>query len=185
MLVPVKAFTAAKLRLAGALPPADRARLARELATRVVTASAPLDVAVVCDDDAVATWAQALGARVIADPGGGLDRAVTAGVDALADLGYDRVIVAHADLPLARTVAWVGAFPGVTIVPDRRDDGTNVIAVPTGAGFGFAYGPSSFRRHAAEARRLGLPLRVARDPQLGWDVDVPGDLVFDASPGNC
>ncbi len=42
--------------------------------------------------------------------------------------------------------------------------------------FAFAYGPGSFRRHAAEARRLGLGLRVVRDPDLAFDVDVPADL---------
>ena len=41
----------------------------------------------------------------------------------------------------------------------------------------FAYGPGSFRRHAAEARRLGLGLRVVRDRDLAFDVDLPDDLV--------
>ena len=68
-------------------------------------------------------------------------------------------------------------FDGVTLVPDRHDDGTNVASVPTGTGFRFAYGPGSFARHQAEADRLGLPLRVEREPRLGWDVDLPDDLV--------
>ena len=34
----------------------------------------------------------------------------------------------------------------------------------------------SFLRHGAEARWLGFPLRVVREPLLGRDVDVPGDL---------
>jgi 2-phospho-L-lactate guanylyltransferase len=61
-------------------------------------------------------------------------------------------------------------------VPDRHDDGTNVLAVPTGVGFVFAYGPASFARHRAEAARLGLTLTVLRPPDLTWDVDVPADL---------
>ena len=52
--------------------------------------------------------------------------------------------------------------------------------VPTDAGFVFAYGPGSFRRHAAEGRRLGLGVRVVREPRLGWDVDVPDDLAHPA-----
>jgi 2-phospho-L-lactate guanylyltransferase len=56
--------------------------------------------------------------------------------------------------------------------------------VPTGARFGFAYGPGSAARHRAEAERLGLALRVTEDEQLGWDVDTPEDLaVFDAAVG--
>jgi 2-phospho-L-lactate guanylyltransferase (CobY/MobA/RfbA family) len=70
----------------------------------------------------------------------------------------------------------VADFDGVTLVPDRRDDGTNVACVPVDVGFRFSYGGGSFRRHAAEARRLGLPLRIVRDPVLGWDVDLPADL---------
>ena len=93
-----------------------------------------------------------------------------------AERGVERVIVAHADLPLATHLGWVGDFDGVTLVPDRRDDGTNVICVPAGSGFGFAYGPGSFGRHHAEAERLGLPVRVVRERRLGWDVDHPADL---------
>ena len=74
-------------------------------------------------------------------------------------------------------MAWVARFAGVTLVPDRRDDGTNVICVPADAGFAFAYGPGSFHRHGAEAIRRGLPLRVVREPLLGHDVDVPADLL--------
>jgi 2-phospho-L-lactate/phosphoenolpyruvate guanylyltransferase len=64
----------------------------------------------------------------------------------------------------------------VTLVPDHRDNGTNVICVPAGAGFTFSYGPGSFARHGAEAHRLGLPLRVVREPSLSHDVDLPADL---------
>ena len=77
---------------------------------------------------------------------------------------------------MATDLAWPARHDGVTLVPDRRDDGTNVACVPTRAGFEFSYGPGSFRRHGAEARRLGLPLRVVREPSLGWDVDLPSDL---------
>lgn len=176
VLVPVKSFTAAKRRLAAALAPADRARLARTMAERVLAAAAPLPTAVVCDDPDVAQWAEAHGAEVVWSPGLGLNGAVEAGVAALAARGHRRVVVAHGDLPLATSLAWLGDFPGVTLVPDHRDDGTNVACVPAGAGFRFSYGPGSFRRHAAEARRLGLGVRVVRDARLGRDVDVPADL---------
>ena len=67
--------------------------------------------------------------------------------------------------------------PGITLVPDRYGNGTNVIAVPAGAGFRFSYGPGSFARHRAEAERLGLPLRILDRPDLAWDIDEPGDVV--------
>ena len=109
-------------------------------------------------------------------PGRGLNAAVTDGVAALAEAGVASAIVAHADLPHALDLTGL-AGDGVILVPDRREDGTNVLTVPTDAGFTFAYGPGSFARHVAEAERLGLAVRAVRDARLGWDVDVPEDLV--------
>jgi 2-phospho-L-lactate guanylyltransferase len=143
----------------------------------VLAVARPLPVAVVCDDTAVADWARREGALVVWEPGRGLNGAVQAGVERLADAGARQVIVAHADLPLAGSLGWASRFRGVTLVPDRRDDGTNVACVPADAGFTFSYGPGSFARHGAEAHRLGLALRVVREPLLGHDVDVPADLL--------
>lgn len=177
VLLPVKSFREAKLRLAPALDPADRAELARAMATHVVASAAPLPTAVVCDDAEVADWARELGALVVWEPERGLNRAVEAGVARLAAAGARRVVVAHADLPRAGRLEWVARFAGVTVVPDHCDNGTNVICVPGDAGFTFSYGPGSFTRHGAEAHRLGLGLRVVRDPLLSHDVDLPADLL--------
>ncbi len=177
LLVPVKSFAAAKHRLSPALAPAARAALARRLAAGVVGAGGGLAVAVVCDDREVATWARDLGALVIWEPGRGLNGAVQEGVARLAAAGVERVVVAHADLPLATDLRWVAGFAGVTLVPDRRGDGTNVVGVPARSPFAFSYGPGSFARHLAEAARLGLDVRVVYGSPLAWDVDEPADLV--------
>ena len=174
--MPVKAFADAKVRLAPALPAAQRSTLARWMGERVLAAARGLPTAVACDDDEVAAWAVALGALVVWTPGRGLNGAVQDGVHHLAGLGAARVVVAHADLPLASDLTVVAGAEGVTVVPDRHDDGSNVVAVPSRAGFRFAYGPGSFARHCREAGELGLPLRVLRVPELGWDVDLPADL---------
>jgi len=176
VLIPVKAFGQAKRRLADVLDAAARADLARSMATTVVRAAGSLPVVVVCDDDEVREWGEALGVEVLWAAGLGLNGAVNAGTEHIAAAGVDRVIVAHADLPLATDLGWVAAGVGVTLVPDRHADGTNVACVPTGTGFTFAYGAGSFARHQAEAERLGLALRIVTDVRLGWDVDRPEDL---------
>ncbi len=178
MLIPVKSFADAKGRLADALSPDDRAALAEAMATTVVRAASPLPVVVVCDSEAVRTWAEGVGARVLWTPGLGLNGAVEAGIEDLRDHGIDTAVVAHSDLPLATGFGWLVDYEGVTIVPDRHLDGTNVICVPTGAGFEFAYGPASFTHHRAEARRLGLTARIITDEALSWDVDQPADLDY-------
>ncbi len=182
VVIPVKDFTRAKVRLAQELDAPARASLARDMATIVVRAAAPLPVVVVCDDDDVRDWAGSVGAEVIWTPGLGLNGAVQAGVAELASRGVGTAVVAHSDLPLATSLDWVAATEGVTIVPDRRLDGTNVLAVPAAASFRFAYGAGSFARHRAEGLRLGLPVRIVRDARLGWDVDHPGDLALPVHP---
>jgi 2-phospho-L-lactate/phosphoenolpyruvate guanylyltransferase len=176
VLVPVKSFRHAKTRLTAALGDDERRALVRRMAEQVLRAAAPLPVAVVCDDAEVANWARAHHALVLWEPGRGLNGAVQSGVAQLAALGVRRVIVAHADLPMARDLPQLVGFEGVTLVPDRRDDGTNVIELPTDAGFCFSYGPGSFPIHRAESERLGLPTRVVREPTLSYDVDWPSDL---------
>ena len=176
VLIPVKAFADAKGRLAGAVDADGRADLARAMAATVVAAAAPLPVTVVCDDDGVDAWARSVGAAVIRVHGPGLNRAVEAGVAALAADGVPQVVIAHADLPRATRLDHCAATQGITLVPDRNLDGTPVLSVPTDAGFRFAYGPGSYTAHVAEAERLGLPWRSLHDPDLAFDVDDPADL---------
>ena len=176
VLIPVKAFHQAKRRLGTTLSDPEREQLVRAMATHVVAACAPLPVAVVCDDEVVAAWAEEHGASVVWAPGHGLNGAVRAGVDRLAQTGARWVTVAHGDLPRAKGLGTLAPFDGVTLVPDRRDDGTNVLRLPAAADFRFAYGPGSFRAHRAEATRLGLAVRILRSPDLAYDVDWPADF---------
>jgi len=176
VVVPVKAFTHAKKRLAAVLGPRERAELARKMAAQVVSAARPLPVVVVCDDAEVARWAEDLGARALVEPGVGLNGAVGMAFAQLCQEGYERVVIAHGDLPLATDLVWLSEVEGIVLVPDRREEGTNVISLPAGCGFEFSYGPRSFARHCAAAERTGLPWQVARDPGLSWDVDFPADM---------
>jgi 2-phospho-L-lactate guanylyltransferase len=180
VVIPIRAFAVGKARLADTLEPAPRAELAEWMADQVLAAAGPLPVVVVSSADDVRAWGARHDVTVI-DDAGDLDRAAAAGVAWCAGRGLVRAIVAHADLPHAPVGGLVrfardDAQPIVTVVPCHRDDGTPVIAVPVTPPFPFAYGPGSFRRHVALAHRRGLAVRVVRDAQLGFDVDVPSDL---------
>jgi 2-phospho-L-lactate guanylyltransferase len=178
VVIPVRAFALGKARLAAQLDETARADLARTLADSVAAAAGELPAVVVSSAPDVCDWARARGLDVVDDPGS-LDAAAAAGREWVAARGCARAVIVHADLPMARTLtplARDGARPIVGVVPCHRDDGTTVLSVPVDAPFGFAYGPRSFRRHAAEARRLGLGFRVVRDADLAFDVDVPEDL---------
>jgi len=178
-IVPVRGFHQAKHRLSGSLDASQRRQLARELATGVLRALSAMSTFVVTDDDEVAAVAEDHHATVVADPGGGLNAAVTAGLDAARDGRHHHLIVAHADLPFPAGLATFGSDhpqDRVVAVSDRRGDGTNVLAIPAWVGVRVAYGPGSLRRHLAEAQRLGIPAETIAGSPLGWDVDLPEDL---------
>ena len=185
VLIPVKGFRLAKGRLAGRLNETERHELARNMAAQVVKAAGSLPVQVVCDNDEVSRWARTVGADVLWIEAKGLNPALTAAVAELETSegrNYDspgHVLIAHADLPHAETLAGLAEAGTVTIVPDRHLDGTNVMALPLGTGFEFHYGPGSFNAHCAEALRHGLDLRVHRVAALEFDIDTPDD--FDAA----
>lgn len=176
LLVPVKAFTAAKARLAPHLHPHERARLARWLADRVVGAAGGLPVFVACDDDEVASWADGVGAEVLWSPGLGLNGAVDAGRATIAGKGFEHVVIAHSDLPLAHGFDRLAAAGTITLVPDRHRDGTNVLTLPVGAPVPASYGAGSFAAHLRLALDSGLAVRVVTDHRLGLDLDRADDV---------
>jgi 2-phospho-L-lactate guanylyltransferase len=178
VVVPIRTFALANTRLSEALTHRARAALAQQLADIVVRAAANVPLVIVTSAPEVETWARGLGIDLAPDPGS-LDAAATAGITSLAARGVRRVVIAHADLPFARSFASVtrdADRPVAVLVPDQRHDGTPVLSVPAQASFAFAYGPGSFRRHLDSARAAGLAVRVVRDPDLAFDVDTVDDL---------
>jgi 2-phospho-L-lactate guanylyltransferase len=176
VVIPIRGFSGGKSRLSGF---GQRDWLVAEMATRVLAAAHPLPVAVVTSAREARAWAASSGATVLDDPGT-LDRAALVGLEWVRSLGLPRAVIAHADLPLARSLEDLARDRGrpiVAAVPCHHDDGTPVLSVPAAAAFRFAYGPGSFRRHAAEAHRLGLGFRAVRNPALAHDVDAAEDLV--------
>jgi 2-phospho-L-lactate/phosphoenolpyruvate guanylyltransferase len=184
VLIPVKRFQLAKRRLARLLDDSEREALARWLAERVVAAAAPLPVFVACDDEAVAVWADEAGAEVLWTPGLGLNGAVESSRATISGKGFDHLVIAHSDLPLASDLGRLAAPGTIVLVPDRRGGGTNVLALPVEAGIAASYGAGSFQAHLSQALEagaaLGVGVQVRRDPRLALDVDTPDDLAHPA-----
>ncbi|MFK7918081.1 MAG: 2-phospho-L-lactate guanylyltransferase [Ilumatobacter sp.] len=181
VLVPVKAFTAAKSRLARVLSPDERRRLARWLAEGVIAATQGTPVFVVCDDAEVQRWAEACGATALWTAELGLNGAVDDGLAVLRRRGFEHVIVSHADLPLPGRLLGVARRDTATFVPDPNSDGTNVMSFPLPAAtepmnVTASYGSRSFERHRDTATAAGLSIEVRRDPELSLDLDTPHDL---------
>ncbi len=178
IVVPLRSFTLGKVRLAEVLSEAEREHLARTMAECVVAAAGDRPVAIVSSAPEVVEWADNRRFDVVADPGS-LDGAAAAGRAWATGRGLDRYAIVHADLPLAESLDAVlddGGEPVAVIVPDHRDDGTPVLSLPTATPFTFRYGPDSASRHAEEAGRRSLTVRIVRDAALGFDIDLAADL---------
>lgn len=177
LVVPLKSFGAGKGRLAAVLGAAERERLSRECAERVVRAAGALPVVIVTDGaDDVRAWSDGLGLHCIAQQSPGLNGAVSDGVAWAKRNGYALAVIAHSDVPLAVDVAPFVDAGGIVIVPDAAHDGTNLLSMPTSTDFTFFYGPGSFKLHVEEAMRRGFAPRIALSDEWSHDLDNPDDL---------
>lgn len=178
LVVPIKGGAGAKSRLR---PPDGVARgaLAEAMAQDCVAAAArgmPVGrLSVVTRDERVSRWAKALGALVVADPGGGLDAAVVAAVR-MVD-GAAPVAVLLGDLPALTAEDLVAALVAAqehhrAVVPDAEGTGTVLLTTLQARCLEPRFGAGSARRHQDGGhRRLDLDL-----PRLRTDVDDDGDL---------
>ncbi len=179
VMMPLKAFSSAKTRLASVRTPFEREELARSLATGVLDALRGRQVVVVRgpDDGELDSWAAEHDVAIVVAPPG-LDQAAVIGRQHARQRQIGRIVVCHADLSRPSCLSAVLDRPGSFVVPDRHLDGTNVLALPSDSTFEFAYGPGSLKRHVDEAARLGIDLTIIGDTELGIDIDEPADLAL-------
>jgi len=173
-VIPLKRFDLAKerLRVNNATAVTE---LAQHLATQVIVSCAPRHTIVLSESDEISDFATAHDCEVLRSDATDLNDAVQRAYRALHGR-FERLIIVHGDL---RHPEGLGAFdpgPGVTIVTDHHGRGTNVLALPTGLDFHFAYGPMSASLHRAEAERLGCRVTSITDSPWRFDVDEPHDL---------
>ncbi len=183
IIIPIKAFHQAKERLSDLLTPAERFILAKLCAQKVLNASVGYQIFVVCDDQEVAEWARLQNANIVWQTSVGLNNAVNDGVAAVRARNFDLAMIVHSDLLLATGFSHLlndcepqTLTTSITIVPDRHEDGTNVMVVPTVADFEFAYGRNSFIEHQKIAKNCNLTVRIIHDRYLSVDIDTVQDL---------
>ena len=179
-LIPVKDLPKAKARLAPVLDEAGRRELItafyRDVLAAALNCPALDSVGVVSRDDDALTLASEAGAEAMAEPGD-LNDSLDSAARILADRGIDRVLVLHADLPLASAAAieTIARSSSDVALVASGDGGTNALVCPAGA-FRFQYGPGSAQQHREAAWNVDLEPELLELPDLALDIDTPGDL---------
>jgi 2-phospho-L-lactate guanylyltransferase len=177
-VIPVKRLGLAKTRLRGAVPmdrhPDLALAMVRDTAAAVLAAATVAELIVVTDDPVAGDAVRELGARVVPDPGGGLNAAMRFGADEAAGLSAYRVVLAG-DLPALRPGQLddaLGRVSGRCFVPDAAGTGTVLLAVPPRQVLDPRFGGLSAAAHAASGA-----VRLRGDwPGLRQDVDTAADL---------
>lgn len=157
-------------------PGVSRSELALAIALDTLTAVAeviPADrLVVVTGDDEIEAQLRIGGARVVPDPGRGLNQAIVAGVRSVRDFDAGSPVgVLLGDLPALtapdlRTALAACAASESAVVPDISGHGTVLLTHHDSAAITPRFGHGSALRHAQTATRLDLDL-----PRLRTDVD--------------
>jgi 2-phospho-L-lactate guanylyltransferase len=177
VVIPLKAFHNAKSRLRDDIGASTTSDLARTLAERVLEASLPRTRIVVSDDDQVLEFAESKGALAFRTVLTTLNGSISDAYNRLAG-SYQQLIVVHGDLARPEGLGTAPFPENITIFTDHHGTGTNVMILPTGLDFRFAYGPSSAQEHQREAARLGVSCQVILDSPWQFDVDEPDDIRY-------
>jgi|GEM_PF-176514 len=201
-LLPLKDFSGAKQRLSAVLTPTERSGLflamVRDVLSVLQTHPDVDNTLIVSDAAEAGQLANDYGAQWLSEADlkvSGLNGAIQAGVGELARRGIDDVMIIHGDLPLISSADIrqlfhahqqqllsghkAGAFnapSALTISPDERREGSNCLMCTPASSMTYRYGKNSFALHSAEARKIGMPLRVVYTPGAACDIDTPQDL---------
>jgi len=169
-IVPFKTAGQRKTRLAPALSPPERDRLAQSLFDRMIRVLGACPAV-----GRISVLSETPPTRADLDWLPDRGRGLNAELQALEIQGPRLVI--HADLPLATPddveALLAAGRGGGAIAPDRHGTGVNALALDASVSIEFRFGPGSFARHQEQATgRLAVVARAG----LALDIDTPDDL---------
>jgi len=186
-IVPVKASSTAKSRLARALSSGNRRTLALAMLSDVLEALHKTRglqrIVVVTRDIDAARLATRKRALVISEGRAhGLNSAIRAGLRFAEREGADQALIIPADIPLAKSsdfqaILKKGHKGDIIIVPSHDLRGTNALLLHPPRVMPVSYGIDSFRRHSRLAQERNLTIRVLKLQSVGLDADTPLDII--------
>ncbi len=189
ILVPVKALSSAKQRLAPVLDQPSRTKLAQAMLEDVVVALREWQrnrpkptVALVSGDPFAAKLAANYGFEIVPDPDNpGETGAIEMATRVCVGRGIEWTLVVPADIPLIQAWELDEIFKhaprqGSVLVPAGDDRGTNAAFRRPADLFPLRFGDDSFKPHHRAAQATRKPCVILNLPGISLDVDNPADL---------
>jgi 2-phospho-L-lactate guanylyltransferase len=183
IVLPVRSLDGSKTRLAPVLTAIERAALTLAMLEDVLDATLAMpgwETWVVSPDGAVLEVAAVRGARPLTDTAGALGPALAYAEDEGAAAGLGSLAVLLPDTPLITPAALTRALHTlgpVVIAPSADGIGTNLLLRRPPSVMPSSFGRDSFRRHVEAAAERDLPIAVVETGEIGFDLDVPGDIL--------
>jgi 2-phospho-L-lactate guanylyltransferase len=181
--VPVKSLSRAKTRLAPMMSSLERGAFALAMLEDVLDATLAVsgwDTWVISPDEVALEIAARRGARPVPEMRSPLSAAVRQVETMAREEDATALAVVPGDLPLvtasvlSRALRTLGS---VVVAPSNGGAGTSLLLRRPPRAIPARFGPDSFRRHLELANERQLPVAVVEDPQLSFDLDVPGDIL--------
>lgn len=186
-VVPVKPYGQTKSRLSSLLPVTLRTTLFEAMLRDVLTALSECasieHILLVTSRQRGAVFASEFCAELLEDDGqGGLNGACLKATRYLMERQADTLCLLHGDLPLI-SPAHIDHLlqihrpaPGLTLVPNSTETGTNALIASPPDLIPFHYGKHSFQKHLQAAEVAGVSAQIVHIPEIALDIDEPADL---------
>ena len=186
-IIPVKPLRRGKSRLSGVLSLEARTALNHYLLSNTLETLASVPEIehslVVSRDPEALTLAREYGARTVQEQGSPqLNIALTRATMVALSHSVQGVLIVPADLPLLsvddirEVVRHAVDPPVIVITPDRHHQGTNALLISPPGLIKYEFGPDSFHRHCAQAKKEGARLEICERVSVALDIDFPEDL---------
>jgi 2-phospho-L-lactate/phosphoenolpyruvate guanylyltransferase len=183
IVLPVSSLDDAKSRLSPVLDHIERAALSLAMLEDVLdstTAMPAWQTWVISPDEAVLEVAAGRGAVPMPEERPTLQGAIAQAEEEALARDLESLAVLLPDTPLLTPASLTRALHTlgpVVIAPSRDETGSNLLLRRPPGVIGSSFGPDSFRRHLEAAAEHDVPVAVVESEEIGFDLDVPEDIL--------
>ncbi len=183
IVLPVKSLSETKSRLGPMLSPLERGALTLAMLEDVMDVTQALGgwaTWVISPDETVLEIALGRSAHAIREEKPPLGNAIRQAEGEALERQVDTLAVLLPDTPLLTTDALTRALHTlgpVVLAPSTDEGGTNLLVRRPPGAIDARFGTDSYRKHLEAAALAQLPTAIVGSPELGFDLDLPGDIL--------